>query len=115
MFEKISPQKIKKTVRLHHSECWRRECTCSEKKYEQINFLPEKLNLKPIKGKKFHVLINHEGKKFFSYHLNQMLEEFNYSLAAFEDVKIFHSENGSLLEFKTMYGFYRINELLIIE
>lgn len=113
MFEKISPQKIRKTVRVH-SGCWKRECTCIEKRYEQINFLPKKLELRKF-TKKFHVLINHEGKKFFSYHLNQMLEEFNYSLAAFEDVKIFYSQNGSLLEFKTMYGSYKVNELLIIE
>lgn len=122
MFEKISPQRIRKTIKIHGSyECTRRNgtgCCCIERRSETINFLPEKLDLKPI-GKKFHVLIQAAGKKFYSYHFNQMLEQFNYSLDDFQDVKIFDTirfgKPAPALAFKTFYGSYIVTELLIIE
>ena len=74
---------------------------------------PNKLNitLTLTENKKHHVLINSEGKSFYSFELNAMLELFNYEINAIKDICL---ENNTLT-FSTVHGTYKVGTPIIIE
>ena len=72
---------------------------------------PNKLNILLTENKKHHVLINSEGKSFYSFELNAMLELFNYEINAIKDICL---ENNTLT-FSTVHGSYEVGTPIIIE
>ena len=72
---------------------------------------PNKLNIVLTENKKHHVLINSEGKSFYSFELNAMLELFNYEINAIKDICL----ENNILTFSTVHGTYEVGTLIIIE
>ena len=72
---------------------------------------PNKLNIVLTENKKHHVLINSEGKSFYSFELNAMLELFNYEINAIKDICL----ENNILTFSTVHGTYKVVAPIIIE
>ena len=94
---KVKPSRINRKGKSHQ---------CPGKKVEFYD-RPNKIVIEPSTQKRHHLLIEHEGVKYYSYELNSMYVEFDYDISKIWDIKT----DGVKLFFSTEFGSYQVGTL----